>query len=108
MLELMVAGAFERAPVFLNRTVTPAMIRGFYMGPSVEPYFEELVEPLAVMGRRDLSDAIALSLARVRRETGLTGAIRRFDRAHLNGSMVALKRALVAAGNRESRRQEAS
>jgi len=108
MLELMAVNAFEEAPVFLNRTVTPAMIHSLYMPPAVEPYYEELVEPLARVGRRDLSEAIALALATVRGETGLTGALRRFDRAHLNGSIVSLKRALVAARNRESRRQEAS
>jgi hypothetical protein len=107
MLELMASKAFDQAPVFLNRTVTPAMIHGLYMPPAVEPYYEELIEPLARIGRHDLSDAIGLALARVRGETGLTGAIRRFDRAHLNGSIVSLKRALVAATNREARRQEA-
>jgi hypothetical protein len=99
MLELIATGAFDRADVFLRRDMTPQIVEQLYMPPKVQPFYEELIAPLAEAGRHDLSHAVQRTLTRARGETGLTGRLRKFDRDRLNGSLSSLKRAFVPLPN---------
>ncbi len=98
MLELVAVRAFERAPVFVRRDLSAELINQLYMPPAVEPYYEELIAPLTEVGRSDLAAGIRQALARTRRETGLVGRLRKFDRDRLNGSLASLKRTVAARG----------
>jgi hypothetical protein len=99
MLALVAAGAFANAPVFVQRELTPALIEGLYWARDAKSWYEELIAPLAAVGRADLSRAVQRRLSRARGETGLTGRIKKFDRERLNGSLLSLKRAFVPLPN---------
>lgn len=97
MLELLAVGAFDRAPVFVRRELSAELINTLYMAPAVEPYYEELIHPLTEIGRPDLAGGIRQALARTRREVGLIGRLRKFDRDRLNGSLASLKRSVAVS-----------
>jgi len=65
---------------------------------TVQPFYEEVVEPLRTIGRNDIAQVVERALEGARGETGLRGRIRKFDRVHLNGGLDALKRAILPNG----------
>jgi hypothetical protein len=94
-LELLLVGALQHAPVFRNAEVTPGAIDALSLSTKVRHYHEELIAPLTTIGRPDLAGAIRRTLARSRKETGLRGRLRKFDRDRLNGGIGSLKRAVL-------------
>ena len=94
-LELLVAGVLPQATVFRVMDVTPGSIDALSLLAKVHFFYEELIAPLASVGRPDLAGAIRRALARNRKETGLAGRLRRFDRERLNGGLGSLKRAVL-------------
>jgi len=85
----------DLATSFAHREVTPDLIcENAWVGKTEFPFWEELIGPLRQMGRHDLADAVCHICSRYLRETGWRGALRRFDRQHLNSAAAALKRAL--------------
>jgi len=97
MLELLAAGARGWERIFLQHELSSERIERLYAPRKVQPFYAELIGPLADAGRPDLSAAVSRLLASARGETGLTGRLRKFDRERLNGSLVSLKRALTAS-----------
>jgi hypothetical protein len=86
--------------------MTAETISSVYMPVAAQPYYEELVGPLAEAGREELAAAIQQKLARVR-GTGISGRLRRFDRDYLNGSLRTLKRAVLPQAPRAGSRKQA-
>ena len=99
MLALAALGALERTKSFPGKSLDADLVREVckIYSPYLESCYRELLAPLTEVGRPDLAASIRQALARARRETGLIGRLRKFDRDHLNGGLASLKRT-VAAG----------
>lgn len=99
MLGLIATGALERTTAFPVRDLTAEEVAGrIAIWETVESFYRELVEPLRAVGRDDLARVVDHALSAYRGETGFGGRFRRFDRVHLNGSLRALKRAILPNG----------
>jgi hypothetical protein len=99
MLGLIAAGALEKTSAFPVRDLTAEQVASrIAIWETVEPFYRELVEPLRTIGRDDLARIIDRALSAYRGEEGFAGRFRRFDRVHLNGSLRALKRAILPNG----------
>lgn len=95
MVALLGLGALERTRAFPKRQISADLIREkVCLHRKNFRFWPELVAPMEAIGRQDLADAIRYVCARYDGELGWRGAIRRFDREHLNGGIFALKRAL--------------
>ena len=98
MIELLVAGALDRATAFPARRVTAEMVDA--VDPvqiPTERFWADLPERLDSIGRSDLSRATKGFLLRARRqrrwegERGWKGSLRRLDRKYLGGAILRLK-----------------
>jgi hypothetical protein len=98
---LLVIGALDKAVTFARRDVTPELIAAHAsLDDTSAPFWDELLPPLRQQGRDDLADAVGQALTRYRNEVGWAGALRRFDRVHLHGSLRSMKRTLTGAAQR--------
>jgi hypothetical protein len=101
MLALLAFGALERTRVFPKTELSADLIKEkVILHRKNFRFWPELVAPMEQIGRFDLADAIRYVCARYHGEIGWRGAIRRFDRARLNGGMSALKRAIWPNGTK--------
>ncbi len=100
IIALMAAGALEKTRAFPRTEVSADLIKEkVVLHRKNFRFWPELIAPMDEIGRPDLAEAIRYVCARYRGETGWRGAIRQFDREHLNGGIGALKRALWPNGN---------
>lgn len=67
-----------------------------YMAKGNFCFWDEMIEPLRQIGRRDLLEALKFSIDAYRGEVGWRGSIKAFDRQYLQGRLVQLKRTLTA------------
>jgi hypothetical protein len=107
MIELLIAGALDRATAFPVRRITGEMVDAIAPMPiPTERFWTDLPEPLEAIGRPDLARATKAFLARIRRQRrwesdrGWKGRLRRIDRAFLGGVILRLKQR--ATGGRRS------
>jgi hypothetical protein len=99
MLGLIAAEALEKTSAFPTRDLTAEeTAERIRIWATVEPFYQELVQPLTDCGRGDLARVLDNALTRYRGESGLRGKFRRFDRVHLNGGLRALKDAILPNG----------
>jgi hypothetical protein len=94
MLALLAVGALDRATAFPSVEITEGMVRDIARLYRKNFWFwAELIEPLERAGRPDLARGARYVLDRYHRELGWHGAVRRFDRLHLNSGLQALRNA---------------
>jgi hypothetical protein len=99
MLGLIAADALGKTSAFPVRDLSAEDVaQRIAIWETVESFYRELVEPLRAVGRDDLAQVLDRALTAYRGENGLSGRFRRFDRVHLNGSLRALKRAILPNG----------
>ena len=99
LLGLIAAGALSKTSAFTVADLSAAIVKErIRIWDTVEPFYQELVQPLSTVGRDDLAQVVERALIAYRGEAGLRGRFRRFDRVHLNGSLRALKRAILPNG----------
>ncbi len=91
MLELLVAGALDRAEAFPDNDVSAELVRTQVRMPRayLETFYGELVEPLAEMGRDDLVTAIKYHLNKYpkKRKINFKHRIKQLDEKYLNGRL---------------------
>jgi hypothetical protein len=99
MLTLMTLGALDKSRAFPKRELTAELIKEkANLHRKNFRFWPELVAPLEDIGRHDLAEAARYVYDRYNGETGWRGAMRRFDRVHLNKGVSSLKRALWSSG----------
>lgn len=106
MLSLLALGVLEKAYAFPVQYVSEEMVNN--SGPLASNTFffsEELVDPLAKIGRHDLAQAVARKIAeyhRSKRRNKLrqtfVDPVLEYDQKHLNGRLRALKRVVFPGG----------
>jgi hypothetical protein len=95
---LLALGLLERARHFPPRQITPEVIEQVSVGPNEADYWTDALPALAEKGRNDLVAAVQKKIAEARRvqdwhrDAGLKGRLRRFDRRHLGGRLLSLRR----------------
>jgi hypothetical protein len=101
VIELLLAGALERAAAFPVRGVSPDAVDALAPTPlRTERFWSDLPEPLEGLGRKDLARAVNRYLRRIRRQRqweddgGWIGGLRRIDRQLLGHRLSRLKRSL--------------
>ena len=93
MLALAAIGALRRARSFDVQDLTAESVRRIQVhAVNHVGFYADLIRPLRTAGRDDLASAVEFILARYRREVGLRGTLRRFDRMHLGGVLHSLTR----------------
>lgn len=96
MLALLALGALGRCTAFPAVNLTEELLReSLVLNDMTAHFYPELLSPLLAIGRRDLVRGVEYAMARYRGEIGWRGAVKRFDRQHLNGTLFALKTALL-------------
>lgn len=97
MTGLLSLNLLERATTFINKDVTKGTILNTcYLSDSYEVNcYQELIEPLAQLGRYDLIDAIEQIVDRYY-ERDLKGQIKRLDRILFKGNLFKLSKSLIA------------
>jgi|RhiMetdeSRZDD1v2_1073273.scaffolds.fasta_scaffold76977_3 hypothetical protein len=91
MLGLLIVGRLDATSAFRRTDVSEALVAGVDLGGNVRPYYEEMLGPLEHMGRSDLARLLRRKLAPAGRALALRRTIARFDRDHLNGSLMKLR-----------------
>jgi hypothetical protein len=100
MLALEALDALEQSAAFDAQTLSKETVRHITLFTENQlTYYGELIGPLRRAGREDLARAVEFVLARYRREVGLSGRLRRFDRVHLGGAITSLKRRAFASAS---------
>jgi len=96
MLALLALGALGRCTAFPAVNLTEELLReSLVLNDMTAHFYPELLSPLLAIGRRDLVRGVEYAMARYRGEIGWRGVVKRFDRQHLNGTLLALKTALL-------------
>ena len=94
MLQLLVFDSLDKAKTFPYQEITPEMLDAIQLTESYQDgWYEELVAPLATRGRHDLIEVIQQKRAAYQKhlaweeERDWKGAVKRFDRRWLGGSL---------------------
>lgn len=99
MLGLLAAKALDKTTAFPHRDLSADLVaHQIRIWPTVQPFYEEVVQPLRAIGRDDIATVVERALENARGEDGFRGRIKRFDRVHLNGGLNALRRAILPNG----------
>jgi hypothetical protein len=96
-MALLALGKLEQAVEFPDEPITAGQVLELHMTwPSLMPFSHEMRDALRACGRQDLADALQRQIdecARARAwqsDRGLKGALRRFDRRFLRGTLLKL------------------
>jgi hypothetical protein len=95
MLALIALGALDKTPAFPEHDLSPALVEEkVWITANILPFYEELVPALSARGRKDLAAAVQKLCLTYHGEIGWRARLRRFDREHLDGRLLLLKRVI--------------
>lgn len=102
MVALLALGGLDKTTAFPSIRLSEELIREkVRLHWKNFRFWPELIAPLEAVGRQDLARGVRYALARYHGEIGWKGAIRRFDRVHLNSRLRAMKRAFLPPAHQD-------